>query len=309
MSKASEQSPGSYARRALSKLGRAGACFAIAATLLGAGGCDKLFKKRSSRSDDAAKDDDGERSHSRSSKSVKGDDDDDDSGRFIYKVEPSHDPKYKRDEPMFTSGRLEGIVDAMKVFELPRNVPVLATDAGPCHDNVNAFYKPDKHAVYLCFAFVDSFYEAFKAAGKDDREASVSALNALTFCTFHEMGHALINELDLGVTGKEEDAVDELAALILIDNKKPNWAIDGTTAMTLLTAKSDTTKPAFFDEHSLSPQRLGDIMCMVYGSDPKKYADMEQDKELAPRLPKCEKFFDQKDKAWTTMLEPHYRKG
>lgn len=308
MSNSSEQSSGSF--RGLSTLGRAVGCLAIAVTLLGAGGCDKLLKKKP-KTDDTEKVDDSEKSESGSSKSVKSEDDDasDDAGKFIYKVEPSHDPKFKRDEPMFTSGRLQGIVDAMKVFKLPRNVPVLATDAGPCHDNVNAFYKPDKHAVYLCFAFVDSFFEAFKAAGKDDKEASTSALNALTFCTFHEMGHALINELDLGVTGKEEDAVDELAALILIDNKKPNWAIDGTTAMTLLTAKSDTTKPAFFDEHSLSPQRLGDIMCMVYGSDPKKYADMEQDKELAPRLPKCEKFFEQKDKAWTSMLQPHYRKG
>jgi hypothetical protein len=271
-------------------------------------GCDKFFKKKSDKSESTSKskDDDDEKS-SKPSKAKK-DDDDDEDGKFLYKVEPSHDPKFARDEVMFTSGRLESVVKAMQVFKLPRNVPVLATDAGPCKDNVNAFYSPDKHAVYLCFAFIDSFYEGFKSKGKDDREASRNALNAMVFCTFHEMGHALINELNLGVTGKEEDAVDELAALILIDNKKPEWAVDGTTAMTILTEKSDNSRPAFFDEHSLSPQRLGDVLCMVYGSNPKKYEDMEHDRELAPRLPKCPKFYEQKDKAWTTMLEPHYRK-
>jgi len=291
----------------MSVFARLAGALVMAGVIAGTTGCPLLKKKEDKSTADTAKA--SETAKAETSSKAMASKDDDDAGQFVYKVEPSHDPKYKRDEPMFTQGRIKDIVEAMGVFKLPKDVPVLATDAGPCHDNVNAFYKPDKHAVYLCFAFVDSFYEAFREAGKNDQEASNAALNAMAFCTLHEMGHALINELGLGVTGKEEDAVDELAGLILIENKLEKWAIDGTTAMTLLTKNSDKEKPQFFDEHSLSPQRLGDILCMVYGSDPKKYSDMENDKELAPRLPKCQKFYEQKDKAWTTMLEPHERKN
>ena len=230
-------------------------------------------------------------------------------GRFTYKVDGGHDSALKRIEPLFTSGHMEGIVKSMGVFALPKDVPVIGTDGGPCQGKINAFYSPDKHAVFFCYAFSDAIFDAFTKAGKNPMDASKLTQNAMSFLTFHEMGHALIAELGLAVTGKEEDAVDELAALILIDNKKPEWAVEGTLAMTLLTANMDKSHPAYFDEHSLSPQRLGDILCMIYGSDPKRYADMEKEAEIKPRLTKCPGFYQQKEKAWTAMLAPHERKG
>jgi hypothetical protein len=124
----------------------------------------------------------------------------------------------------------------------------------------------------------------------------------------HEMGHALVGELGLGVTGKEEDAVDELAALILIQNKKPEWAVHGTEAMMAVFKTGD--KPPFYDEHSVSEARFYDILCLIYGSEPSRYGGIvEKVPELKARAlsGKCEKFYKSTDKAWTDMLAPHTR--
>jgi hypothetical protein len=48
---------------------------------------------------------------------------------------------------------------------------------------------------------------------------------------------------------------------------------------------------------------------MVLGSDPNKHMGLlDQIPDLKPRAPKCPKEYQQKDKAWTQLLEPHLRK-
>lgn len=231
------------------------------------------------------------------------------SGKFIAALKAAEDPKMKPySDQLDKSKRIHQVVEAMGVFALPRDIPVIATDAKTCKDNTNAFYLPKEHAILLCYAFSEAIYKSFLAKGDDDQTASTKTLNAITFLLIHEMGHALIQELELGVTGKEEDAVDELSALILIQAKKSDWAITGPQAMVNITEKQDAEHPAYFDEHSLSPQRLADMACMVFGSDPEGHPELAKLPDLRPRLEKCEGFFKQKDAAWTKLLEPHYQK-
>lgn len=230
-------------------------------------------------------------------------------GKFVMALKA---PEDKRLQPyhdqLDKSKRLHGVVEAMGVFALPRDVPVIATDAKACKDNTNAFYLPKEGAILLCYAFSEAIYKSFITKGDSDPTASAKTLNAITFLLIHEMGHALIQELGIGVTGKEEDAVDELSALILIQAKKSEWAITGPQAMVNITEKQDAEHPAYFDEHSLSPQRLADMACMVFGSDPENHPELAKMPELRPRLEKCEGFYKQKDAAWTKLLDPHYRK-
>ncbi|MFO0553830.1 MAG: DUF4344 domain-containing metallopeptidase [Polyangiaceae bacterium] len=226
------------------------------------------------------------------------------SGRFKYAVSPAKTEKLKRYEALFKpEGRIGGVVEAMKNYALPRDVPVVAREC----KKINAYYMPQKHAISLCYELAEAFYEGFIGKGIDDATASKRTLDAYTFTVLHEMGHALIAELDLGVSGGEEDNVDDLAALILIQNKKPEWAIAGPAAFLELTKGQ---KPAFFDEHSMSEQRIGNVLCMIYGSDTAKFRPLLQDfPELQPRAPKCPKEYTQRDKFWTTSLAPHERKA
>ena len=273
--------------------------------------CDKLFTKKAAKEESDSDEDDDK-------KTSKKDRDEDEKpaakqpeGRFVYKHEAPTKPENKPFEALFKDSRLSGVVTAMGVFALPRDVPVVTTDIGPCAVP-NAFYMPSKHAVFLCYPMAKVAYENFVAMGKSDQEASNLTRDAMTFVLLHELGHALIGELGLGVTGKEEDAVDELATLILIENGKHDMAIAGTYALVLLHQFQGKGRPTpFFDEHSVSEARLYDVFCMILGSNPKKFADeiLRERPELKARAPKCPDTYKKIDKAWTTLLAPHKRKS
>ena len=235
-------------------------------------------------------------------------------GRFTYAHKPATDPDDKIVEPLFDMKRMDGVVKAMGVYTMPRDIPVVASDEAECKKTVNAFYMPPKHAIYVCYPLAKVFYQNFLDQGMTDKAAANATLDAMVFTLIHEMGHALIAEDSLGVTGKEEDAVDELATLVLVQNKKADWAFDG--AMGLSDLGKNAKHLAFMDEHSLGPQRLGDVLCLIYGSDQKKFTKAFEDAkagspladpDLHHRLPKCPSTYTKTDKAWTTLLAPHVR--
>ncbi len=223
-------------------------------------------------------------------------------GKFTFMMTEPKDPKYKKYKVYFEKGsRLEAVVGAMGVYALPKDIPIVARECG----TPNAFYSPQKHAISVCYELADVFYTSFITQQMADKDASKMTLDGLTFTLLHEMGHALIAELDIGVSGGEEDNVDDLAGLILIQNKKPEWAVAGPVALMQLTKGQ---KPAYFDEHSISEQRLGNILCMIYGSNPQAHGKiLENMPELRPRAPKCPKEYAQRDKFWTQALTPHTR--
>lgn len=232
-------------------------------------------------------------------------------GKFVYKTKPASDPDDKVIEPLFTEDKmLEGVVKAMGVFALPRDVPVLVTDDGPCPKKLNAFYQPSSHAIFVCYPLANAFYKEF-LKGMKDEDATKATRDAIVFTVMHEMGHALIGELELGHAGKEEDAVDELATLILIENKKPEWAVNGTVAMMNVFKTPDKVDyKTFLDEHSVSEARFADVLCMVGGSDLEKYGPAIV--KLVPSMERrlvgqCEKNFKNISKFWNEALAKYQR--
>ncbi len=88
-------------------------------------------------------------------------------------------------------------------------------------DQANAFWSPDKKTVTICYEDADLGEKIFTKAGDKDPVASAIGSEDATF--YHEAGHMTINLYNLPITGKEEDAADQLAAYILLtpgDNGK-----------------------------------------------------------------------------------------
>ncbi|HEV7670390.1 MAG TPA: DUF4344 domain-containing metallopeptidase [Thermoanaerobaculia bacterium] len=202
----------------------------------------------------------------------------------------------------------EVVEDLDKTLVLPRNLDVKLQECG----EVNAFYDPEDGAVHLCYELLDHFLEIFGQEAKTDEEseeAGGKAIAALTFTFYHELGHALIDIYDLPVTGREEDAVDQLATVMLLET----W--DGEDSELAMTASAEwfdssaadrEDDPDMADEHALDEQRYYNLLCWTYGSDPEYFADQLEDWQLPEeRAERCEEEYQKMSRSWDTLLGPH----
>ncbi|WP_345329031.1 DUF4344 domain-containing metallopeptidase [Kitasatospora aburaviensis] len=136
----------------------------------------------------------------------------------------------------------------------------------------------------------------------------------------HELGHALVDLYDLPVTGKEEDAVDQLSVLLLTagDEEHTAYAVSTVNALSgLARAELAGRLPAeaYADEHSLDAQRFYNQVCWLFGSDPGTFASVVQVPEnpdgVLPvdRAQGCEAEYDQLNSSWSTLLQPYLKIG
>ena len=122
----------------------------------------------------------------------------------------------------------------------------------------NAFYSPLTKSITLCDELVTELYEFFSGRQGADRPAQVA--NASVFIVFHEIGHALVDILNLSVLGNDESAADALGAVMAGETGRSFASIIGG-----LYLSSDTA--SFGDEHNSGEDRFGDIVCWAIGSD------------------------------------------
>lgn len=195
----------------------------------------------------------------------------------------------------------EVAADVAANIALPRDLPIRFTNCG----EPNAFYDPNAGAVTMCyelFALANAFFANPDSSAEENFD---NVLGAGVFFLLHEIGHALVHQLDLPITGREEDAVDSLATVILIQGGGEGdalAAVDHFDSMALLLADSGE-ELAFWDEHSLNEQRVYDVACLVFGSDPEAYASMVSPDYLPPeRARRCEEEYEQKFRAWSQLL-------
>lgn len=126
------------------------------------------------------------------------------------------------------------------------------------------------------------------------------------FVVAHELGHALVDQLELPITGKEEDAVDGFAAYLLA-NTEGFGARSALSASILFAGLAHTPSDEdYADEHSLSQQRVYQFLCWIYGSDRKTFKGLVGDGGLpAVRAARCEAEWRQLNRSWSFLLKPH----
>ena len=193
-----------------------------------------------------------------------------------------------------------------KVFALPQDLYLTVAECG----EANAFYDPNIKQIIMCTELVKNFEQAFAKEFKDKQEAAQAVDDATMFVFFHELGHAFVDIYDLPITGKEEDAVDQLAALIVADGSPEGAAavFNGALSFALAAGDGDLDESAFSDEHSLNQQRFYNLVCLLYGQDPKTHKDLVKENVLPKeRAQRCPSEYDRADKAWSKLLSPHLK--
>ena len=174
----------------------------------------------------------------------------------------------------------------------------------------NAFYNPEVKEITMCYEFLDDFEQAFKKVSKNRAEIDEMTDGAMVVFFFHELGHCLIDVWDLPATGREEDAVDQLAMFILLDGtpEGEGMVLSAATFFAVVSSQQGGNELAFWDEHSLDQQRFYDMLCLTYGSNPSKNKNLLGKNGLPlNRAQRCPAKFKRVDHSWQKLLAPYLK--
>lgn len=169
----------------------------------------------------------------------------------------------------------------------------------------NAYYEPERVTIRMCYELLEQ-----QALGSNRRYASDSAAAAATyqaalFVFYHEVAHALIHIFDLPITGREEDAADQLAAWVLLEAgvEGRDAALQGALWFSDQSRFGRRGEP-LWDDHSLNRQRYYNLLCWVYGSGPKAHAPLLNRQWGLPRerATNCSFEYDRLRRAWSELL-------
>jgi hypothetical protein len=190
---------------------------------------------------------------------------------------------------------------------------ILPVDIGmrfaECGEN-NGYYSPDDREIQICIEMFDGEREVFAAYYDEEADIEDAVNGSFLFTVFHEVGHALVDVLEIPFTGREEDTVDSLAAWWLIDGDEGEQsAIAGALSFyTDPEEAAEVDESELAGEHSLSQQRYYSLTCLVYGSDTEKYASLLEEEWLTPeRAEQCPAEFERLTRTWYTLLDPHLK--
>ncbi len=194
-----------------------------------------------------------------------------------------------------------------EVLILPNDIPVYFMECG----EENAYYDPSSVEITMCYELIEGYKEIFTEDVETDEEYIAEVINAGLFTFFHELGHALVDQLELPITGREEDVVDEFAAIILLQagEEGENAVLSGVWQFAVdAEEEAELEELTYWGEHSLDIQRYYNMACLVYGSNPEKYQFLVEDEDLpAERAEGCEYEYAQKSQSWEVLLSPYYK--
>lgn len=200
---------------------------------------------------------------------------------------------------------LERAADRLNGFvALPEDVTLAFAECG----EDDAYYR--KRRVTFCYEEVADYAEllAPAASGRLSERATRRVEAATSFFLFHEAGHALVDVLQVPVTGKEEDAVDQFAVYFLEESGAPDMREDAVRAAEVMgrlarADSADDDRTPVWDLHSLDAQRHANLLCWIYGADPRAFGDVVRRAGLPrERRSTCGEEYAQMAASWDELL-------
>lgn len=160
---------------------------------------------------------------------------------------------------------------------LPEQGLTLALVMRGC-DEANAFYDLDEKSITYCYEELQDAqanFQRFQGPESDQlsaEEVQLFASGWRDYIFYHELGHALIDQLEIPMLGREEDVADQISTYIWVHREDGevilNGAIFGFDGQ-----EEDIDHETLADGHSLNAQRYYNLMCWAYGADPERYRE------------------------------------
>src|SRR5262245_43611728 len=194
-------------------------------------------------------------------------------------------------EQLKARSSLEMVQRLFSPFRLPVDVTIRTLG---CKGQVNAWYdlEPSGPAVSICYEYVENI---MRHAPMEHAPYGITKQDAVVgqflFVIAHEMAHALFEVLEIPVFGREEDAADQAAAYMMLHlGKDRALALVGGAAYAyyeFIKGYKENPKVmlplvAFSSSHGSPEERFYNLLCLVYGSDPKMFPELIES-ELLPK--------------------------
>lgn len=130
------------------------------------------------------------------------------------------------------------------------------------------------------------------------------------FAVNHEIAHALIDQLDLPVLGREEDAADAYAALAMLPEPPTPLAdallLAAANGWLFYAETAPIDQLSYIDSHPLDEQRFYRTACLIVGSDIEGFYDYGLDVGLTEeRIEECPELWRNTRRGWERLLAPH----
>lgn len=199
------------------------------------------------------------------------------------------------------------IADINENLIFTTDINVIFTTCG----EANAYYDPEASEITMCYELISDYITIFEEDIETEEDFQNEVIDASSFTFFHELGHAVIDQYELPITGNEEDAVDNFAAIALLDIYGDDLGV--VSGMFQFESYAEEEQEyvedlAFWDEHSLSSQRFYNTACLIYGSDPDGFSFILEEEYLPEeRAERCESEYEQKSDAWWALLDPYFK--
>lgn len=168
-------------------------------------------------------------------------------------------------------------------------------------------------AALLCCAMLTATAIAQDDADQVESDAMDFALHDAEYTMYHEIGHLLVNELDLPVLGKEEDAADALAVILMLNDtadldESANALVDSADGWYYNAVKANRATVEdlmYYDSHSLDIQRAYAMVCMMVGAQPEAFKETADGFNMdADGQAQCSYTYSDAERAWNKLLEP-----
>ena len=174
-------------------------------------------------------------------------------------------------------GGIAGLAQILgSTFEIPKHITVDAVnglDGGP-------HYDPSNNTITFQYGFAALIFETLRQNNPDwsNHKLGFATGAVIAFILEHEFTHALIHVYNLPVLGKEEDAADTLATLLLLKSPQGDkLALGAAEFWADFSGRQNPPAIAdYADAHSLDLQRAYSIICDIAGSNQERYNEINQ---------------------------------
>jgi hypothetical protein len=225
---------------------------------------------------------------------------------YVPPDDKAHDPIY---QTLRAKKVLERVRDGLGRFPLPNSLTIKAEG---CDGDVNASYDPTDRTISVCYEYLAYIQDLSKnippAAASEGLTPQNYVAGPFLEVVLHEYAHAVFDMNRVPILGREEDAADQVAAyaLLQLGDIETRRTIASIAAMYSSEAKEAPPKlKDFADEHGLPAQRFYNLLCLSYGKDRARFADLVEKGLLPPdRAELCAGEYQQVEFAITRLLWP-----